>query len=63
MVLTRDSRTYEDGHTVHLEIGQGNGKGYIFGIATTGYLKFKELPEADLAHYIAMDLDSVAGTL
>ena len=58
-VLHRDSRTYDDGHTMHIEIGKGDSKGYIFAIATTGYLKFKDIPEDKIEQCTTTDLNDL----
>ena len=59
-IVHSDSRTYGDGHTMHIEIGQNGKVGYILGIATTGFLKFREIPETEIDQYTLMDVNEIA---
>ena len=59
-IVHSDSLTYGDGHTMHIEIGQNGKVGYILGIATTGFLKFREIPETEIDQYTLMDVNEIA---
>ena len=48
---------------MHIEIGHGDSTSYILGIATTGFLKFKEIPEDEIEQYITMDVDEAGMAL